>query len=59
MTALATPTLSKLVIMTWDSGGCGQSGAPVAPLVVTPSKLVLGLILVKSVWIAKASPVIC
>ena len=59
MTALATPTLSKLVIMTWDSGERGESGAPVAPLVVTPSKLVLGLILVKSVWIAKASPVIC
>ena len=58
MTALATRTLSKLVIMTWDSGGCGESGAPVAPLVVMPSKLVLGLILVRSVSTAKASHVI-
>ena len=58
MTALAIPTLSKLVIMIWDSGVCGVSGAPVAPLVVTPSKLVLGLILVSSESTAKASPVI-
>ena len=58
MTALATRTLSKLVIMTWDSGGCGESGAPVAPLVAMPSKLVHAPILVRSVSKAKASPVI-